>query len=164
MLTRRRFLILTGTAGVAVAGAAAGLTLLPGDGGSSDGLPVIRFGQESCRHCGMVIDDHRFAAAWMQPRGEELHFDDIACAIANAQEPPLEDGARCWVSDYETEQWLEASGAVYVRSSEIHSPMASGLIALPHRAAAKRVAGTVDGLVLDWHELPHHIETEGGHS
>lgn len=164
MLTRRRFLVLTGSVGVAVAGVAAGLTLLPDDGGSSDGLPMIRYGQESCRHCGMVIDDARYAAAWTEARGDERHFDDIACAVADAQDALLEDGARCWVSDYETEQWLDAAVATYVRSSGIHSPMASGIVALRDRAAAERVAGAVDGLVLDWHELPHHIETEGDHS
>jgi len=164
MITRRRFLVIAGSAGVAVAGVAAGLTLLPDEDGSGDGLPTIRYGQESCRHCGMVIDDPRFAAAWMEPQGGERHYDDIACAVNNAQEEPLAEDARCWVNDYEAEQWLEANAATYVRSSQIHSPMASGIVALRDRAAAERVAGTVGGLVLDWHELPEHIGTEGGHS
>ncbi len=164
MLTRRRFLILAGSAGVGVAGVAAGLALLPDEGGSGDGLPVIRYGEESCRHCGMIIDDPRFAAAWTEPQGPERHYDDIACAVSNAQEDPLPDGSRCWVNDYEREEWLDATVAFFVQSANIRSPMASGIVALPDQAAAQRVATDVDGMVLGWDELPHHIESEGGHS
>ena len=77
------FLVLTGSAGVAVAAVAAGLRLLPDEGGTSDGFPLIRYGEENCLHCGMVIDDPRFAAAWTEPRGIERHFDDIGCAVAD---------------------------------------------------------------------------------
>ena len=162
MLTRRRFLVLTGSAGVAVAGVAAGLSLLPDEGGTEDGFPLIRYGQESCLHCGMIIDDPRFAAAWTEPDGAEHHFDDIGCAVAAAEESPLAEGARCFVHDYVSEEWLDASAATYVVSPAIHSPMAFGIVASHTADAAHGLAADHHGSVVAWHELPHHLE--GGHS
>ena len=162
MLTRRRFLVLTGSAGVTVAAVAAGLSVLPEEGGTEDGFPLVRYGEESCLHCGMIIDDPRFAAAWTEPGGVERHFDDIGCAVTDAVESPLADGALCFVHDYVTEEWLDAPAATYVVSPAIHSPMAFGVVALHAAEDAHALAAEHHGQVVGWHELPHHLE--GGHS
>ena len=42
------------------------------------GPPTVRYGQDPCAGCGMIISDDRFAAAWVDPAGEAAPrlFDD----------------------------------------------------------------------------------------
>ena len=43
--------------------------------------PAVRFGEEACASCRMIISDERFAAALVTATGEILKFDDIGCLI-----------------------------------------------------------------------------------
>ena len=158
MITRRRFLVMLGATGVVGLGVVGGAALLPDEGDADDGFPVIRYGEESCARCGMIIDDVRFAAAWSGPGRVETHFDDIGCALMEAAEHPPATGARCFVHDYESEQWLDAPGAAFVLSPAIRSPMAYGVAALASVDAAGRVALEVGGKVHTFDVLPLELE------
>lgn len=160
MTSRRRFLVLMGSAGVLAAGAATGVSLLSNGDEAVAAEPTISYGKEPCDHCGMIIDDRRFAAAWIEPKGRQSHFDDIGCMVASQREASPADGTRFFVQDYDTEAWLAADGAFYAMSTEFKSPMAFGIAAFAdqHAAAAHEHAATYS-----WAELPHHIEAKGGH-
>jgi copper chaperone NosL len=149
MVTRRRFLGLLGSSG------AAGLALAAGVGCSSsaeddDAFPQIRFGLERCLHCGMVIDDPRFAAASREPGATSRHFDDIGCLVDDAEERSAPEKTGFFVHDFQTEAWLVAPAASYVRSPEIRTPMASGLAALASHDAAVALATSTNGTTTDW--------------
>src|SRR5690606_10861439 len=98
MLTRRRFLALTGFSGIAAAGLVIGYNALPsGDEPAGDGPPNISYGSDSCAHCKMIISDARFAAAWRDTNGKVLRFDDIGCMVGMYAEQPPAHGATFWV-------------------------------------------------------------------
>lgn len=58
-----------------------------------------------------------------------------------------------WVNDFESQTWLEAEDAWYVRSPELRTPMDWGLAAFATEEAAKRRAQELGGEVLRWSEL-----------
>jgi len=60
------------------------------------GPPKIRYGEETCDHCRMIISEDRFAAAYRLNSGLVKKFDDIGCAIQHQEKmsdsllnPPL---------------------------------------------------------------------------
>jgi nitrous oxide reductase accessory protein NosL len=75
-----------------------------------DAPPEIVYGRDICSRCGMIIEDARFAAAYMTTEGEPRIFDDIGDMLVHQ----LEKGEMVhvhWVHDYETEAWLRAEAA-----------------------------------------------------
>jgi copper chaperone NosL len=153
MLSRRRFLVLAGSAGVVGAATVAGVAALPSSGAGADGFPVIRYGAERCARCGMIIDDVRFASAWTAAHEANRHFDDIGCLVRDVAERPSLEGMRFLVHDYETEQWLDASSATFVVSTEVRTPMAYGIAAVATSAAAERLVREFGGGVTAWAAL-----------
>ena len=43
--------------------------------------PDIAYGKDPCANCGMLINDPRFAAAYVTRNGQARLFDDIGCMI-----------------------------------------------------------------------------------
>ncbi len=116
--------------------------------------PVEIDSADVCAFCKMAISEKRYAAEMIDAGGNVLKFDDIGCMIRFAEQrgwigqPPTR-----FVRDYDTQVWLEASRATFVRSSEIASPMANGLIAVQDPAKAKQHAARFHGTVHSLAEL-----------
>lgn len=157
MISRRQFLVLAGSLGAAGVAFVAIPELMGDDAPEGVRLPDIAFGTEQCAHCGMIIDDVRFAAAWIDPRHDEVHFDDVGCMVGAVEERPAPEGCRFFVMDYESEVWLAAEDAFFVHSPDIRSPMTYGVAACSSSDAADRLAQHTHGQVRQWHDLPHHL-------
>lgn len=113
---------------------------------SMDQPPTVRFGDEACDECRMIIGDDRFAAALVTPAGDALKFDDIGCLVeheANRLRPEV----AYWVCDSQTGRWLNARKAVFEHSSSVASPMGYGL-------AARAAGAGLSGRTLRFEELP----------
>lgn len=134
MVSRRRFLVLIGVGLPAAAGVGAAAWALPGDEASAK-EPDVQWGAEECAHCRMIIDDRRFAAAWISGDGTQAHFDDIGCMVAMVREQGEDAGTRYFVQHYEEETWLDATAAAYVRQDGVRSPMSYNVAAYPAGAA-----------------------------
>jgi len=98
----------------------------------SDGPPEIRYGQTECAHCGMIVSEARFtsaicAAIENEPR--ELIYDDIRCMVLYERNAKLGSDARRWVHDFESNHWMKAEEARFIRDPETMTPMGSGLLA-----------------------------------
>ena len=129
------------------------LLCLTGCGGDNDSsAPKIRFGEEVCVHCRMIISDNRFAAALTTDDGQTLRFDDTGCLLEYraAHSDPIQ---RYWVSDYTSADWLDAEQAMFVKSDDLVTPMASGIAALSTADEARRVAEPMRGTILRFDEL-----------
>lgn len=100
--------------------------------------PEIYYGQDTCAHCRMLISDPRFAAALLTIEGESRKYDDIGCLLDDYTHSGVK-AAGIYVHDYNTGAWLDARVAVFVQS-DIHTPMASGLVAFSDRASAEKFA------------------------
>jgi copper chaperone NosL len=90
--------------------------------------PTIRFGEEACASCRMIIGDERFAAALVAPTGDALKFDDIGCLVEH-EAGGLRSDAAYWVRDAVSREWLDAREARFVHSPSVASPMGFGLAA-----------------------------------
>ena len=169
MVTRRAFLAMAGSTGVVATGVAAGVTMLAAGGEAALTEPTIQYGAEACVRCRMVIDDPRFAAAWIEANGPELHFDDIGCAALEAAERGLSPDARIFVHDLSSEVWLDGRTARYVHSATLRTPMAYGVVALVDQAAADSLAHKLNGRTARWDDLgtllarPEPSQPHAGH-
>jgi copper chaperone NosL len=118
---------------------AAAVPLLAACGAAETGPPAIVLDQTPCAHCRMLVSDLAYAAAFRTREGEERVFDEIGCML---RELPAA-GARVFVHDYETSQWLEGEKAFFLRSESIQTPMGGGIVAFSSRAAAEKYEGQI---------------------
>jgi len=136
------------------------MLLATGCGQSPDtGMPPeIRYGQDLCEECGMIITEPRFAAAYYTEEGTAHIFDDIG-GMCMFHLQHQENVASFWVHDYETEVWIEAEQAHFVQSSELYTPMAFGVVAFSDLEQAAGLAKETGGMVLTFDQLLAHYET-----
>jgi copper chaperone NosL len=147
-MTATRTVLLLGAAALCVAGC----------GRSDSGEPpAINYGVSVCIECDMIISDDRFASAAVirdeRGRLEPLLFDDVGDQIRYERRHADQTVVARWVHDADTSEWLDAERAFYVRSMEIHTPMASGIAAFGTQAAASERADAVGATVLSFSEV-----------
>ncbi len=130
------------------------LTLLAACGGGPDfeEPPEIRYGEDVCDRCLMIINEARYAAAYVTADGEARRFDDIGGMVASIDEA-AEDVAVFWVHDYDTEEWLKADEAFYVESDDLVTPMGFGIVAFADRSRAEEWAAEQAGIFRSYSEL-----------
>ena len=127
-------------------------------GVKAGGLPEIEVDRTACSHCGMLISEPLYAAAYQAPGGAARVFDDIGCLRDAARtETP---GLRFWFHDADDQGWIEGAGAVFVASSEIRTPMGGGLMAYRDPAAAERSAVRYHGRII--RSMSDLLTKEGG--
>ena len=109
----------------------------------------------------MAISDRSFAAEIVQLNGRVAKFDDIGCMLRYALRENLRPSAAVafYVMDFQTQRWLPATEAVYLRSEQLHSPMASGLAAFATPEAADKLAQEFPGQIYQFQQLWEVIET-----
>jgi copper chaperone NosL len=160
MITRRRFLVMLGVGAPVVGAAAVGIRLLPSEG-SPTGDPQIRYGQDTCVRCSMVISDARYAAAWRDDAGKEAFFDDIGCMAHDEHDANLR-GGELFVHNYNDETWTDGRSASYLLNTQVfRTPMAYGLAAFATREEAEG-AGTGQP-VLAWGDLKPMLDGKVHH-
>lgn len=148
---------------IAAAGLAAGLTLAA-CGGGADGPPAIEVDRSACAHCGMLISEPRFAAAYRSASDEARVFDDIGCLLNSISRGADLSRTRFWFHDMDTAEWIDGERAVFVRSAHVRTPMAGGYVAYGGKEAAERGAAEHQGRVIGGlGELLQH-KPEGGES
>ncbi len=129
----------------------AALTLLSAC--SSPGPVPIALGADACDHCHMPVADPRFTAELVTVTGRVYRFDDIGCMAAFMADGVVPAGKvkGAWAADFlHPGRWIPVASAIYLRTDSLHTPMASGLIALEFSAPVDSVAQSVGGTRLDW--------------
>jgi copper chaperone NosL len=104
----------------------------------AEGPPEIVVDRTPCSHCGMLISEPLYAAAYQAPGAAARVFDDIGC---------LRDAARgesgqlhIWVHDASDGRWMNGFEATLVAAPSIRTPMGGGMLAYRAPAAADRAA------------------------
>ena len=115
-------------------------------GAKPSGPPAIEVDRTACSHCGMLISEPLYAAAYRVAGADARVFDDIGCLrkAALAESRPL----TFWFHDADDRAWIDGTAAVFVASPEIRTPMGGGLLAYRDRAAAERAAAARRGRVI----------------
>jgi copper chaperone NosL len=114
--------------------------------------PVVHWGQDVCGECGMIVSDDRYAAAAIL-RADGGHvaelYDDIGCLLVRDAAVGDRMAARYVRDAGGGGGWLVASEAAYLRSSELQTPMASGVAGFADAATATARLDRWPGQVLD---------------
>lgn len=126
-------------------------------GSANEKLPRIRYGEETCDHCRMIISEKRFAAAYKTESGDLRKFDDLGCAFLH-REAQAETTGQFWGYDYEETAWLDVTQAFFVHSSDLPTPMGYGIAALTTKEKAEDLAERVHGQVLPLDQLQQILQ------
>ncbi len=116
-------------------------------GTGTENPPVIRYGEDMCDNCKMIINDPRWAAAAYTQTGKAVRFDDIGGLAGYLQTHPDDSLKKIWFHDYYTQRWITADSAVLVLSPRLKTPMAFGVAACRDSQAAARLADEVNGTI-----------------
>lgn len=128
-----------------------------------DTPPDIRYGEDVCDQCRMIISDKRFAAAYVTSQGETRRFDDIGDLVLYHR-THAEEVAVFWVHDYDSRAWLRAEQALFVTGPAIHTPMGHGIVAFDDQQRAAAMAAAHQSDVLTFAELLRHPMAAGADS
>ncbi len=120
--------------------------------------PEIRYGEDVCVQCGMIISDERYAAGVVVETGpnryEHRIFDDIGgMFIFMAEQGDNKPIVSYFVHDYTSLAWIDAQTASYVSSQTALTPMGFGLSAFEEPAAAQAMAEVWGGQVLTFEDV-----------
>jgi copper chaperone NosL len=120
---------------------------------ASEAPPDIRYGQDVCDQCKMIISEENAAAAYWTSSGEARRFDDIGGMLLHHLERE-EEVAAFWVHDSYSGDWLRAEEATIVMNAGVETPMGFGLAAFADPARADALAyGGEAARVLSFAEL-----------
>lgn len=118
-------------------------------GAGGDGPPEILVDRTACAHCRMLVSEPRYAAAYTVSGGEALVFDDIQCLLDAVGKGP----GHFWFRDAAGDGWIDGADAVFVRSSNLRTPMNGGIAAYRTPAAAQAAARDGGRVVHSFDEL-----------
>ena len=149
-------------AGIVVLLLAALLVVSCGSEPDFDQPPEIRYGEDTCERCLMIINEARYAAAYVSEDGQERRFDDIGGMIDYHKEIP-EDVAVFWVHDYDTEEWLKAESAHFVMNEGQYTPMGYGIVAFGDGGRAEAWAAEQGGMMMSFTDLMAREGQSGEH-
>jgi copper chaperone NosL len=109
--------------------------------------PEIVVDQTACSHCGMLVSEPAYAAAYRAPGQEPRVFDDIGCML-DALRQETASSLNVWVQDAAGGGWVDADRAVFVGSSRVQTPMHGGVLAYADAAAAAAASAAHDGALI----------------
>lgn len=114
--------------------------------------PDIRFGEDVCEECSMILNEPRHAASYVLADGTVRLFDDIGDMLAYDSKHH-EDVHVYWVHDFISEGWIMARQAHFVLNNEAQTPMGWGLLAFAEETAAINYKTANGGTEADWAAL-----------
>jgi copper chaperone NosL len=119
--------------------------------------PLI-YGKDQCHSCKMTLMDKKFGAELVTTKGKVYKFDDINCLFNFYNEGSVnkEDFRLKLVVDFsQPEKLIDAEKAVYLKSGEIKSPMASQVAAF--ETAQTNLAAEWNATEYEWGELQNQF-------
>lgn len=111
------------------------------------GPPEIAVDGTPCSHCGMLVSEPAYAAAYRAAGRPPRVFDDIGCMLHALRREPASP-ITAWVHDAAGGGWLDADTAIFVSSPHLPTPMSGGILAYADAAAAAHAAEAHRGEVM----------------
>ena len=119
--------------------------------------PLI-YGKDQCHSCKMTLMDRKFGAELVTTKGKVYKFDDINCLFNFYNEGSVnkDDFRFKLVVDFsQPEKLIDAEKAVYLKSGEIKSPMASQVAAF--ETTQTNLAAEWNATEYEWGELQNQF-------
>lgn len=127
-------------------------------GATAPGPPAIVVDRTACSHCGMLVSEPMYAAAYHAAGREPRVFDDIGCLIEAARRETAQPIA-FWFQDAAGSGWTRGETALFVVSPHLRTPMGSGLLAYADETAAQAAAAALQGEIV--RSLPELLARQG---
>jgi copper chaperone NosL len=113
---------------------------------TAGGPPEIHVDRTACSHCGMLISEPVYAAAYRAADGQSRVFDDIGCLLKSMGKSGSVQ--RYWFHDGSSAEWIDGGAVAFVVSSDIRTPMGGGVIAYSDRTTANRTVQRHGGSIV----------------
>lgn len=116
----------------------------------------LRYGKDSCYACKMTLMDKKFGAEIVTRKGKVYKFDDLNCMAGfyNSNFEESEDIEHLLVIDFaKPESLIDARQAFFVKTTEIRTPMASGIAAFSGEDVCVEHNAKWNGTLLKWTEV-----------
>jgi copper chaperone NosL len=116
----------------------------------------LTYGKDVCHFCKMTLMDKKFGAELVTKKGKVYKFDDANCFLNFYYSglEPVEDFAYKLIVDYSNPAYLiDAEAAFYLKSSEVHSPMASEVAAFEKKESMDTYKKKWNGIYMAWGEV-----------
>ena len=131
----------------------------------SCGVPTprpIKYGEDACHYCQMIIVQAPFTAQLLEKKGKIRVYDAIECMVEDYRIGRPEDVYRCVVALYDKpSSFIDASKAAYLQSAGIPSPMAANISAYTNKTEALNKRLKNEGQVYDWQGLQEYLRRAG---
>ena len=116
--------------------------------------PIALAPEDMCAYCKMAISEKRYAGELIDSEWQPFKFDDIGCMVNFIESTKNTTKIVAYfVMDFDERQWIKATDASYVRSSEFNTPMNGGIIAFKDQAKAKEAADRYHGKLIRFEDL-----------
>ncbi len=113
-----------------------------------EGPREIYYGSDLCERCSMIISEKPYAAQYLTRGGGVKKFDDLGCMVEHIKQQKNPSIEAVYVRDYETQEWIDAKAAFFVKSTSIKTPMGHGIVAFRSRESAENLAKRDDAKLL----------------
>jgi copper chaperone NosL len=121
---------------------------------SPNGPEPIAFNKDACDFCKMSISEASFAAQLITSKGRVYKFDDINCMRNYAKSNPEVVVKNYYVAATGSNNTLvDATGAWFVKSDEIKSPMGGNTLAFQQQEQANNYARQSKGSLMAWDDV-----------
>ncbi|RYY48017.1 MAG: hypothetical protein EOO06_11420 [Chitinophagaceae bacterium] len=108
----------------------------------------IMMGKDGCAECKMTIMDPKFGAEIVSKKGKVYKFDDVHCLAKFMERRAIEMsdvGQTLFVDFNSPHDFIKVNEAEFVVSQQLKSPMGGNAAAFKNKAAANKIAATLEG-------------------
>lgn len=123
--------------------------------GCSDGPVPIRFGEDACDYCKMIIIDKNFGGELITSKGKVYRFDDTRCIVdfINSGKADKTTSEIYFLVYNGGGSFIRSDSALLMKSDELHSPMGGNVAALRDAAAREEMMKKLNGTAVNWNDL-----------
>ena len=107
----------------------------------------IKYGQDICDACSMIISEKQYSAQYLLLDGSVKKFDDIGCMIEHIEKTKDETGklSAIFIRDYNTNNWINIENSHFLKSDKIITPMGHGIVAFANQEDLKNIQSKKEG-------------------
>jgi copper chaperone NosL len=116
----------------------------------------LQYGMDACYTCKMTLMDNKYGAELVTRKGKVYKFDDINCMLNfyHSGSEATEDFKHILIIDFTNpEKFIDAQHALYIKSANIRTPMASGIAAFENQESLKSYLKEWKGILMSWGEV-----------
>ena len=116
----------------------------------------IKLGSDNCSFCKMTISNPRFGAEILTNKGKTFKYDDLVCLISGMNEMKIApaDIKTIYSVDFcGTHNFIDVKSALFLKSSELKSPMAGNLASFSNQDSLNYYNKIYPGEIISWETI-----------